>query len=151
MSEWLDVLPSNTHISLPEAQKLECFLFFSDSWSHILIKTNPQYTIFELIKTSLSVVLFHFLPQLHLAGGRGLSANWSHVQNIAAWLKPAFWSSAVKRNKLHNLWSLEWGRGMFFFHMRGKTRFISIIDISQNRPSSQVQIPEKVTYWGILC
>jgi len=84
------VFPSNTHIVLPVAQKLVCFLFFSDSRSHILIKTNPQYTIFELIKTSLSVMPFHFLPHLHLAGGRGLSANWSHDQNIAAWLEPAF-------------------------------------------------------------
>ena len=84
------VFPSNTHIVLPVAQKLVCFLFFSDSRSHILIKTNPQYTIFELIKTSLSVVPFYFLPHLHLAGGRGLSANWSHDQNIAAWLEPSF-------------------------------------------------------------
>ena len=65
------VFPSNTHIVLPVAQKLVCFLFFSDSRSHILIKTNPQYTIFELIKTSLSVMPFHFLPHLHLAGGGG--------------------------------------------------------------------------------
>ena len=63
------VFPSNTHIVLPVAQKLVCFLFFSDSRSHILIKTNPQYTIFELIKTSLSLVPFHSLPHLHLAGG----------------------------------------------------------------------------------
>ena len=129
------VFPSNTHIVLPVAQKLVCFLFFSDSRSHILIKTNPQYTIFELIKTSLSLVPFHFLPHLHLAGGRGLSANWSHDQNIAAWLEPAFWFSAVTQTNFtfHGVWSgVEvW----IFFHMEGKTRFINIIDISQNRPS----------------
>ena len=42
------------------------------------------------VPASLSVVPFHFLPHLHLAGGRGFSANWSHDQNIAAWLEPSF-------------------------------------------------------------
>ena len=73
----------------PKTGMFPVFLRQPVSRSHILIKTNPQYTIFELIKTSLSVVPFHFLPHLHLAGGRGLSANWSHDQNMAAWLEPA--------------------------------------------------------------
>ena len=57
---------------LLKTPKLGCFLFFSDSWSHILIKTNPLYTIFELIKTSLSVVLSgppyptHILSNQHM-------------------------------------------------------------------------------------
>ena len=100
-----------------------------------LREPDPQYTIFELIKTSLPVVPFHFLPHLHLAGGRGLSANWSHDQNSAAWLEPAFLFLAVTQTNftIHGVWSgVEvWS----FFHMEGKTRFIDIIGISQNRPS----------------
>ena len=84
-----------------------------------LRQPDPQYTIFELITTSLSVVPFHFLPHLHLAGGRGLSANWSHDQNIAA----CYWASSLilscHTNKFHNSWSLEWGRGMEFFSYGG--------------------------------
>ena len=43
-----------------------------------MIMTNPQYTIFELIKTSLSVVPFHFLPQLNWQVG-GANQLTGHI------------------------------------------------------------------------
>ena len=125
------VFPPNTHIVLPVAKKLGCFLSFSDSRSHILIKTNPQYTIFELIKTSLSVVLFHFLPQLNWQVG----GAYQLTGHMTITVEHAWSLLTCQTNLLHNLWVLERGRSMLFFHMEGKTQFINIKHISQNRPS----------------